>query len=171
DIQVKEAKLVGLNDLITKAEEEIEMKEAQLEVMGGVRNVYDGLNVYVLFVVYVSMKIESCMELLLVNGSKNYEMNLNGRYSTVNQKNHLKLHTNNDVHSFIDAAANNGSINLYVAHKKQNLGKYYYKNMEWQEDDVGLRCSSSTPFSTRVKTKRAMVIHDEGDDRKKSLVT
>ncbi|GJY81059.1 hypothetical protein Tco_0493810 [Tanacetum coccineum] len=30
---------------------------------------------------------------------------------------------------------------------------------------------SSTPFSTRVKTKRAMVIHDEGDDRKKYFVT
>ncbi|GKE44225.1 hypothetical protein Tco_1471509 [Tanacetum coccineum] len=43
--------------------------------------------------------------------------------------------------------------------------------MEWEEDEAGLRCSSSTPFSTRVKTKRAMVIHDEGDGRKKSLVT
>ncbi|GJY23062.1 hypothetical protein Tco_0396720 [Tanacetum coccineum] len=42
--------------------------------------------------------------------------------------------------------------------------------MEWEEDDTGLRCSSSTPFSIRVKTKRAIVIHDEGDDRKKSLV-
>ncbi|GKC30222.1 hypothetical protein Tco_1037516 [Tanacetum coccineum] len=86
------------------------------------------------------------------------------------------LHTDNDVHSFIDAAIINGSINLYVAHKKQNLGKYYYKNMEWEEDDAGLRCSSSTPFSTRVKTKiskrkKTSVIHDEGDDRKKSLVT
>ncbi|GJZ31532.1 hypothetical protein Tco_0576579 [Tanacetum coccineum] len=86
------------------------------------------------------------------------------------------LHTDNDVHLFIDAAVNNGSINLYVSHKKQNLGKYYYKNMEWEEDDAGLRCSSSTPFSTRVKTKiskrkKTSVIHDEGDDRKKSLVT
>nr|GEX47563.1 hypothetical protein [Tanacetum cinerariifolium] len=48
--------------------------------------------------------------------------------------------------------------------------------MEWEEDDDGLRCSSSTPFSTRVKTniskrKKTSVIHDEGDDRKKSLVT
>nr|GEY47809.1 hypothetical protein [Tanacetum cinerariifolium] len=48
--------------------------------------------------------------------------------------------------------------------------------MEWDEDDAGLRCSSSTPFSTRVKTKiskrnKTSVIHDEGDDRKKSLVT
>nr|GEU46938.1 hypothetical protein [Tanacetum cinerariifolium] len=70
----------------------------------------------------------------------------------------------------------NGSINLYVAHKKQNLGRYYYKNMEWEEDDVGLRCSSSTPFSIRVKTKirkrkKTSVIHDEGDDKNKSLVT
>nr|GEV07068.1 hypothetical protein [Tanacetum cinerariifolium] len=48
--------------------------------------------------------------------------------------------------------------------------------MEWEEDDAGLRCSSSTPFSTRVKTKiskrkKTSMIHDEGDDRKKSLVT
>ncbi|GJS15444.1 hypothetical protein Tco_0409916 [Tanacetum coccineum] len=35
DIQVEEAKLARLNDLITQGEEEIEMKEAQLEVMGG----------------------------------------------------------------------------------------------------------------------------------------
>ncbi|GKB04312.1 hypothetical protein Tco_0832455, partial [Tanacetum coccineum] len=68
------------------------------------------------------------------------------------------------------------SINLYIAHKKQNLGKYYYKNMEWEEDDASLRCSSSTPFSTRVKIKiskrkKTSVIHDEGGDRKKSLVT
>ncbi|GKF68769.1 hypothetical protein Tco_0198448, partial [Tanacetum coccineum] len=59
------------------------------------------------------------------------------------------LHTDNDVHLFIDAT---------------------------EEDDAGLRCSSSTPFSTRVKTKiskrkKTSVIHDEGDDRKKSLVT
>ncbi|GJZ00105.1 hypothetical protein Tco_0517534, partial [Tanacetum coccineum] len=62
------------------------------------------------------------------------------------------LHTNNDVHSFIDAVVKNGSINLYVAHKKQNLGKYYYKNMEWEEDDVGLR-------GRKGKEK---VIEDEG---------
>ncbi|GJY31002.1 hypothetical protein Tco_0414497 [Tanacetum coccineum] len=47
--------------------------------------------------------------------------------------------------------------------------------MEWEEDDAGLRCYNSTPFSTRVKTKiskmkKTSVIHDEGDDRKKSLV-
>nr|GEV19527.1 phospholipase-like protein [Tanacetum cinerariifolium] len=86
------------------------------------------------------------------------------------------LHTDNDVHSFIDAAVKNGSTNLYVDHKKQKLGKYYYKNMECEEDDAGLRCSSSTPFSTRVKTKiskrkKTSMIHDEGDDRKKSLIT
>nr|GEU78742.1 ulp1 protease family, C-terminal catalytic domain-containing protein [Tanacetum cinerariifolium] len=92
-------------------------------------------------------------------------------------ENGLKLlHTDNDVYSFTDVAVKNGSINLYVAHKKQNLGKYYYKNMEWEKDDASLRCSSSTPFSTRVKTKiskrkKISVIHDEGDDRKKSLVT
>nr|GEZ92963.1 hypothetical protein [Tanacetum cinerariifolium] len=48
--------------------------------------------------------------------------------------------------------------------------------MKWEEDKDGLRCSSSTPFSIRVKTKiskrkTTSVIHDEGDDRKKSLVS
>ncbi|GJS24313.1 hypothetical protein Tco_0452945, partial [Tanacetum coccineum] len=87
------------------------------------------------------------------------------------------LHTDNDVHSFFDVAVKNGSIHLYVAHKKQNLGKYYYKNMEWEEDDAGLRCCSSTPFHTRFKrkiskSKKTGVIHDEGASRKreKSLV-
>ncbi|GKC67009.1 hypothetical protein Tco_1099607 [Tanacetum coccineum] len=43
-------------------------------------------------------------------------------------------------------------------------------NSGFEEEDADLRCSSSTPFSTRVKTKRAMVIHDEGDDRNKYFV-
>nr|GEX36440.1 hypothetical protein [Tanacetum cinerariifolium] len=87
------------------------------------------------------------------------------------------LHTDNDVHSFFDAAVKNGSIHLHAAHKKQNLWKYYYKNMEWEEDDTGLRCCSSTPFDTRFKrniskSKKIGVIHDEGAGRKreKSLV-
>ncbi|GKC06302.1 hypothetical protein Tco_0997912 [Tanacetum coccineum] len=74
-------------------------------------------------------------------------MNINGHYSTVYQKNHLTK----------------------VAHKKQHL--------EWEEDDAGLRCCSSTPFDTRYKrkiskSKKTGVIHDEGAGRKrkKSLV-
>ncbi|GKD69035.1 hypothetical protein Tco_1323125 [Tanacetum coccineum] len=105
-------------------------------------------------------------------------MNINGHYYTIYQKKSLdkglKLH---DVHSFFDDVVKNGSIHLYVAHKKQNLMKYYYKNMEWEEDDVGLRCYSSTPFDTRFKrkiskTKKTGVIHNEGAGRKrkKSLV-
>ncbi|GJY01985.1 hypothetical protein Tco_0360137, partial [Tanacetum coccineum] len=65
----------------------------------------------------------------------------------------------------------------WVAHKKQHLGKYYYKNLKWEEDDAGLRCCSSTPFDTRYKrkinkSKKTGVIHDEGAGRKrkKSLV-
>nr|GEX32711.1 hypothetical protein [Tanacetum cinerariifolium] len=47
--------------------------------------------------------------------------------------------------------------------------------MEWEEEDDGLRCSSLTSFSIRFKTKiskrkKTSMIHDEGDDRKKSLV-
>ncbi|GJZ21379.1 hypothetical protein Tco_0558418 [Tanacetum coccineum] len=34
-VRVKNAKLIGLNELVTQAEEEIEMKEAQLEVVDG----------------------------------------------------------------------------------------------------------------------------------------
>nr|GEU85587.1 hypothetical protein [Tanacetum cinerariifolium] len=48
--------------------------------------------------------------------------------------------------------------------------------MEWEEEDDGLRCSSLTSFSRIFKTKiskrkKTSMIHDEGDDRKKSLVT
>ncbi|GKA09360.1 hypothetical protein Tco_0688691 [Tanacetum coccineum] len=35
DMRVENAKLMGLNELITQADEEIEMKEAQLEAMDG----------------------------------------------------------------------------------------------------------------------------------------
>ncbi|GJZ91995.1 hypothetical protein Tco_0664060 [Tanacetum coccineum] len=35
DVRVEDAKLMGLNDLIAHAEEEIKMKEAQLEVANG----------------------------------------------------------------------------------------------------------------------------------------
>ncbi|GKG24689.1 hypothetical protein Tco_0395317, partial [Tanacetum coccineum] len=35
DVRVENAKLIGLNELVTQAEEEIEMKEAQLEVPDG----------------------------------------------------------------------------------------------------------------------------------------
>nr|GEY36734.1 pentatricopeptide repeat-containing protein [Tanacetum cinerariifolium] len=90
------------------------------------------------------------------------------------------LHTDNDVHLFFDAAVKNGSIHLYVAHKKQNLRKYYYKNMEREEEDADLRCSNSTRFTIRFKRKiiksnmiglrkkvKACVIHDDGADRKR----
>ncbi|GJV49659.1 hypothetical protein Tco_1439871 [Tanacetum coccineum] len=173
DIPVEEAKLAGLNDLITQAEKEIEMKEAQLEVMGGhvngsvhcVSSFTHDKDVFQQFLNHIISEIdEPKWALFYCKQKKSLEKGLK------------LLHTDNDVHSFIDAAVKNGSINLYVAHKKQNLGKYYYKNMEWEEDDAGLRCSSSTPFSIRVKTKiskrkKTSVIHDEGDDKKKSLVT
>ncbi|GKD19460.1 hypothetical protein Tco_1208618 [Tanacetum coccineum] len=110
--------------------------------------------------------------------------NINGHYSTIYQNKPLEkglklLHTDNDVHSFFESAVKNGYIHLYVAHKKQNLGKYYYKNMEWEEEDIGLQCSSSTPFTIRYKRKiskstmvglrkkvKTRVIHGEGVDKK-----
>ncbi|GJS51810.1 hypothetical protein Tco_0625172 [Tanacetum coccineum] len=52
NVRVENAKLMGLNELVTQAEEEIEMKEAQLEC---------------LFVVKVNDKYEACMEILLVD--------------------------------------------------------------------------------------------------------
>ncbi|GJW16906.1 hypothetical protein Tco_0024342 [Tanacetum coccineum] len=52
--------------------------------------------------------------------------------------------------------------------------------MEWEEEDIGLRCSSSTPFTTRFRRKiiksnmiglrkkvKTCVIHDDGADRKR----
>ncbi|GJY00067.1 hypothetical protein Tco_0357085 [Tanacetum coccineum] len=66
----------------------------------------------------------------------------------------LKLiHTDNDVHSFFADAERRGKIHLYVTHKQQALGKFYLKNMVWLEEDASLRCSSSSPFSTRIKRK------------------
>ncbi|GKC64561.1 hypothetical protein Tco_1097159 [Tanacetum coccineum] len=66
----------------------------------------------------------------------------------------LKLiHTDNDVLSFFAEAERRGKIHLYVTHKQQALGKFYLKNMVWLEEDASLRCSSSSPFSTRIKRK------------------
>ncbi|GJU01330.1 hypothetical protein Tco_1111668 [Tanacetum coccineum] len=68
----------------------------------------------------------------------------------------LKLiHTDKDVHTFFVDAKMNGKIHLYIGHKQQDLGRYYLRNMVWVEEDAGLRCSSSTPLSTRIKRKRA----------------
>ncbi|GJU54199.1 hypothetical protein Tco_1227913, partial [Tanacetum coccineum] len=52
DVRVENAKLIGLSELVTQVEKEIEMKEAQLES---------------LFVVKVNDKYEACMEFLLVD--------------------------------------------------------------------------------------------------------
>ncbi|GJS04964.1 hypothetical protein Tco_0321472 [Tanacetum coccineum] len=66
----------------------------------------------------------------------------------------LKLiHTDNDVHSFFADAERSGKIHLYITHKQQDLGRYYLRNMVWVEEDAALRCSSSSPFSTRIKRK------------------
>ncbi|GKD95887.1 hypothetical protein Tco_1379784 [Tanacetum coccineum] len=66
----------------------------------------------------------------------------------------LKLiHIDNDVHSFFADAESNGKIHLYIAHKKQELGRYYFRNMVWVEEDAGLCCLCSTPFSTMIKRK------------------
>ncbi|GJX68061.1 hypothetical protein Tco_0303788 [Tanacetum coccineum] len=72
----------------------------------------------------------------------------------------LKLiHTNNDVHTLLELASRNGSIDLFVAHKQQRLAQYHLKNIDLEgtyeevmglvEDDANLRCSSSSPFETR----------------------
>ncbi|GKA52761.1 hypothetical protein Tco_0746076 [Tanacetum coccineum] len=66
----------------------------------------------------------------------------------------LKLiRIDNDVHSFFADAESHGKIHLYIAHKKQELGRYYFRNMVWLEEDAGVRCLSSTPFSTMIKRK------------------
>ncbi|GKD39392.1 hypothetical protein Tco_1259599, partial [Tanacetum coccineum] len=66
----------------------------------------------------------------------------------------LKLiHTDNDVHSFFVDAKRSGKIHLYITDKQQDLGRYYLRNIVWVEEDVALCCSSSSPFSTRIKRK------------------
>nr|GEW67803.1 hypothetical protein [Tanacetum cinerariifolium] len=66
----------------------------------------------------------------------------------------LKLiHTDNDVYSLFADAESSGKVHLYIAHKQQNLGRYYLRNMVWVEEDAALRCSSSSPFYTRIKRK------------------
>ncbi|GKA63562.1 pentatricopeptide repeat-containing protein [Tanacetum coccineum] len=66
----------------------------------------------------------------------------------------LKLiHTDNDVHSFFADAKRSGKIHLYITHNQQDLGRYYLRNMVWVEEDAALRCSSSSPFRTRIKRK------------------
>ncbi|GJU55535.1 hypothetical protein Tco_1229249 [Tanacetum coccineum] len=66
----------------------------------------------------------------------------------------LKLiHTVNNVHSFFADAERSGKIHLYITHKQQDLGRYYLRNIVWVEEDAALRCSSLSPFSTRIKRK------------------
>ncbi|GJY38327.1 hypothetical protein Tco_0424691 [Tanacetum coccineum] len=66
----------------------------------------------------------------------------------------LKLiHTDNDVHSFFANAESSGKIYLYIAYKQQDLRRNYLRNMVWVEEDAALLCSSSSPFSTRIKRK------------------
>ncbi|GJS38925.1 hypothetical protein Tco_0563968 [Tanacetum coccineum] len=59
-------------------------------------------------------------------------------------------------------AERRGKIHLYVTHKQQALGKFYLKNMVWLEEDASLRCSSSSPFSTRIKRKSHKTTKDYG---------
>ncbi|GJY42191.1 hypothetical protein Tco_0429461 [Tanacetum coccineum] len=56
------------------------------------------------------------------------------------------------IHSLL-MLKGSGKIHLYIAHKQQDLGRYYLRNMVWVEEDAALRCSSSSPFSTRIKRK------------------
>ena len=56
------------------------------------------------------------------------------------------LHIDNDVRRFFSHALNNGSIDLFIAHKQQPLSKYNFNNMVWQEEGAGQCWCSSTPF-------------------------
>ncbi|GJU03418.1 zinc finger, GRF-type containing protein [Tanacetum coccineum] len=67
----------------------------------------------------------------------------------------------NDVHILFQIAERYGSIDLFVAHKKQRLAEYHLNNIGlygtdgkvvgWVEEDAKFCCSSSTPFKTRQK--------------------
>ena len=67
------------------------------------------------------------------------------------------IHTDNDVRRFFYHAVAHGTINLFIAHKQQPLSKFYLKNMVWQEEDAGHRCSCATPFKRRMVTKRLVL--------------
>ncbi|GJZ18782.1 hypothetical protein Tco_0555372 [Tanacetum coccineum] len=78
---------------------------------------------------------------------------VNNMFMSVIQEGLKLIHTDNDVHLFFADAERNGKIHLYIAHKKQPLGRYYLRNMAWLEEDATLRCYSSSPFTTRIKRR------------------
>ncbi|GJW85920.1 hypothetical protein Tco_0159065 [Tanacetum coccineum] len=76
-----------------------------------------------------------------------------------------------------------GSIDLFVAHKKQRLAEYYLniialdgtdgKVVGWIEEDASFRCSSSTPRLDKKEMGKEKVNEDEEVLRhtNKALVT
>ncbi|GKE19109.1 hypothetical protein Tco_1426686 [Tanacetum coccineum] len=61
DVRVEDAKLMGLNDLIAHAEEEIEMKKAQLEVMFSLA---DGVDVVYIFTLSLKLLTMAALYIL-----------------------------------------------------------------------------------------------------------
>nr|GEU49281.1 hypothetical protein [Tanacetum cinerariifolium] len=65
DVRVEDAKLMGLNDLIAQAKEEIEIKEAQLEVMSiWAFSLADGVDVVYIFTLSLKLLIMAALYIL-----------------------------------------------------------------------------------------------------------
>nr|GEV81807.1 hypothetical protein [Tanacetum cinerariifolium] len=80
------------------------------------------------------------------------------------------------LHSHVASSVMGTNRNGKAHYGLRSLGPPKGRDVSWEEDDDGLRYSRSTSFSIRVKKKiskrmKRSMIHDEGDDRKKSLVT
>nr|GEW16498.1 hypothetical protein [Tanacetum cinerariifolium] len=63
----------------------------------------------------------------------------------------------------------NGKIDLYISHKKQPLQRFYLKNMVRVKEDDGLRCYSSSLFTTRIKKRGGRTLIDSCDKRKEKV--
>ncbi|GKC89538.1 hypothetical protein Tco_1150187 [Tanacetum coccineum] len=175
-VKAENKKLLGLNKHLVDAEEDIKAKERYLEILEeaiyshdmpiidevvfkihkkGVFE-FDPLR-YVNGVVYSVSAFTcdrdifpTCLDWIL---SKISEEKWALFYCLPNKQleHGLKLiHTDNDVHSFFADAELNGKIHLYIAHKQQPLQRYELPESTLPRDDT-LRCSSSTPISSKLK--------------------
>ncbi|GJS36773.1 hypothetical protein Tco_0535155 [Tanacetum coccineum] len=147
DKRVEYNTLMAINDVIAKAEEKLTTKEAHLEIIEAEINPDWSLDEDLHFGnAFAANWI--CSEIM------EYKWALFYCLPNISLEQGLKLiHTDNDVHSFFADTERSGKIHLYITHKKRDLGRYYLRNMVWVEEDVALRCSSSSPFSTRIKRK------------------
>ncbi|GJR41692.1 hypothetical protein Tco_1309795 [Tanacetum coccineum] len=151
DKRVEYNTLMAINDVIGMAEEKLTTKEAHIEIMEAESTLFR-----------VGDSVSPIMAMRLVSGQL-ANLNLVDLYDGLDYEVHLQfvfaglklIHTDNDVHLFFADAERSGKIHLYITHKQHDLGRYYLRNMVWVEEGVALRCSSLSPFSTRIKRKKS----------------